>query len=201
MDFVLLQDISGRTVIRCHLQSSVLWIDKISQAVGLGWHQAEDCSERSGCLGNIQLLVSWECYEFYSHSFWMTFWLYDQWWCICWHFWCDGFLFSIFWLKKTQLGQFFPWHHATMMILRSTLYLASTRSSMRSWWMPATIFSAIRNTWLTSRRLAFVLTTEICLKYIASQSWHGMSVWKVICTIFVHPSQWSPSSYSSLSIC
>lgn len=53
MGFVLLQDISGRAVITCQLQSSVFWIDKINQAVGLGWHQAEDYSERSGCLGNI----------------------------------------------------------------------------------------------------------------------------------------------------
>lgn len=104
-----------------------------------------------------------------NHSFWMTFWLYGQWWCICWHFWCDGFRFSI---KKTQPCQFCPWQHATMMILRSTLYLASTRSSMRSWWMPATIFSAIRNTWLTSRRLAFVLTTEIKTYSKSVLAWH-----------------------------
>ncbi len=29
MDFVFLEDISGRTVSTCHLQYSMLWIDKV----------------------------------------------------------------------------------------------------------------------------------------------------------------------------
>ena len=97
---------------------------------------------------------------------------------------CNGFHFFHIFVLNTSLVNF---SMATRDddILRSTLCPVSTRSSMRSWWMPATIFSAIRNTWLTSRRLVFTLMTEIWQKNIASQSWHGMSMWNLLCTVFV----------------